>query len=263
MGYSGQFVLENDLETPYYIKEQRNWKMDFTINSGDYGNFSIITEDGTKYIFSEKETTSLEHGEDDLAINHDVIVAWYLTEIISSQINEKIVFRYYEEAFSHPILENNSLEIDPNTNTGRPISELDRYINGFSARKINDITLYNNNVAVNKIEFEANTPRLDVASGTGAVKALSRISIFNDMKSAVPIKYFDFDIANVNEERLFLKSIQEFSGDGTVSKPPYLFEYIKPDSLPGRLEYKSDHWGYYSIYGIEFPYIEEFKNVYD
>ncbi|QMU64424.1 MAG: hypothetical protein GKR88_09075 [Flavobacteriaceae bacterium] len=54
-GYTGQLALKNDLVTPYFIKEQRNWK--FVLNNDV---IEITTEDGTKYIFRDTETSTIE-----------------------------------------------------------------------------------------------------------------------------------------------------------------------------------------------------------
>ena len=253
MGYSGQFALENDLLTPYFIKEQRNWKLDYTISNNNIDGITITTEDGTIYIFGEVETTSLEINGGE-TINHDVPTAWHLTEILSPYSNDRIEITYYSEAFTHPIQKNNSLIINVQSNSSYFEPEQDKYLD-FYSRKIDDIKLYKNDTVINRVDFEATTPRLDV---TGTAHALSRISIYDDITSTLPLKYFEFDVQNINSERLFLNSIQEFSGNGLVSKPPHVFEYLNPDQLPGRLDYEADHWGYYSSNGTEFPYVQKF-----
>lgn len=253
-GYTGQFALKNDLVTPYYIKDQRNWKIDYDIVSNNINSIIIYTEDGTKYIFGHIETTNIDNAEGSATIN--IPTAWYLSQIVSSKIDEKIVFTYYRENLSNPILSNNSLEINPYSKTTRLLPQLGEVTSSLSTVKLQEINFYHEGTATSKVTFEANTPRNDVV-GNG--HALSKISIYDNLQSSLPLKYFDFDIQNVNDERLFLKSIQEFSGNGSISMPPHEFEYINPSDLPGRLEYKADHWGYYSSNGTEFPYLNKFK----
>jgi hypothetical protein len=255
MGYSGQFALEDDFQTPYYIKEQRNWLFEIGISSNQFeGEITIVTEDGTKYIFAATETTSID--DETNYFGDDTIVAWHLTEIISAKNNEKIELSYYSEEFGKPILKNKTLVLNPLTQTSYVLPEPDKHIS-FKSKKLNEIILYKNDIAVSKIKFEANTLRNDLNGGSNNIYALSKISIFDNPESSQPLKYFDIDIENVNE-RLFLRSIQEFSGDGNSLKPSYKFEYIKEHLLPGRLEYKADHWGYYSsINGTEFPYSDK------
>ncbi len=100
------------------------------------------------------------------------------------------------------------------------------------------------------VVFDSNKSRNDISGN-----ALSKISVF---QGNTLLKYFNVNIENVNNERIFLESIQEFSGDGLSSKPPYEFEYINENLLPGRMEYLADHWGYYSANGTEFPYLAQF-----
>jgi len=45
-------------------------------------------------------------------------------------------------------------------------------------------------------------------------------------------------------KRLKLSSVTEISGDGTISKPPYIFTYQESITLPRRLSYDQDHWGF-------------------
>ncbi len=250
-GYTGQFALKRDFKSLYYLDEQRNWK--FSWNSSDM--IEIITEDGTKYIFSDTETTTFEGNSGGSA--NDIITSWFLTSIISAKADEKIVLSYVPDNPSMPRRANNTLEINPYTRVERFIPESPDVF-PFNTKKVSSIVHYINNVAVNTVNFEASTLREDTI-GSSSSYALSRISIFDGDDNGQPIKYFDFNIRNVQGERLFLYGIQEYSGDGLLSKPPYEFTYINENQLPGRLEYKADHWGYYSNNGTEFPYIEGLK----
>lgn len=248
-GYTGQFALEDDFETLYFIGAQKNWKFSLENNQ-----IEIIVEDGTKYIFRDIETTTIER-EGGLYYEENVIVAWFLSEIISATSDEQIVFNYTSpNESSFPILKNNSLEVNPRTHQTIRVEQ--NFVSSdyeFSTKKIREIVYKKVDETINRIEFEANTPRYDLNE---AGVALSKISIFESSDKL--LKYFEFDIENVNNERIFLKSIQEFSSIGTASKPAQTFEYITPELLPGRLEYKADHWGYFSEHGTEFPYVPLF-----
>ncbi len=255
MGYSGQFALEDDFVTPYYLKKQRDWLLtvDFT------GDITIVTEDGTKYIFSEKETTTVTN-EVSPYFDEGIVVSWHLTEIISATHDERIELSYYTETYGQQVKKNNTLVLRPLTETfyiEEQYGNDDKYLS-YESKKLDEIVLKRGGVIVNEVEFDASTTRNDI--GSGNLNALSRISVFKDPQGTQPMKYFDIDIDNVGDERLFLRSIQEFSGDGTSSRPPYLFEYINENSLPGRLEYKEDHWGYFSQQtGTQFPYSDKVK----
>lgn len=241
-GFTGQFALKEDLQTPYYIKERRNWKFSFSLS-----RIEITVEDGTTYIFKDIGTTSVE--EDEGTINHDFITSWYLSEIISSKTNERIEFTYYDESFYPTYVKNNKGRVEDGKVVH--IYEDTTWPFAFETKRINDITLFVNDVATNKVVFEKDTdPREDISY----TYALDKILIYAKATDALPIKYFDFTTSSENGERIYLNSIQEYSGDGTTSKPPYVFDYYEPWDLPARDSYKADFWGYYSANGAEFPY---------
>ncbi len=248
-GYSGRFILEDDLQTPYYLKENQDWDFEFSDQQ-----ITIITSEGIQYIFANTEQTTVEIGQDTFA--HEVTTSWFLSEIISCVTNEKIVFEYEDEIMYYDVIKNNSLRIEPVTkNTYVKEQDYLPHYN-FLKQRIKSISYYSNDTEVNNVAFQYDTPRLDVS---GNAHALSQILIYDNPSSNTPLKYFDFDIQHVNDDRIFLYAIQEFSGDGTLSKPPYTMEYINEEDLPDRFEYEADHWGYYSSNGTEFPYTDRFR----
>lgn len=248
-GYTGQFVLRNDLTTPYYIKTQRDWQIAIANES-----ITIVTADGTQYVFEDTIQNSIEREGGDY-YDDNVTTSWYLTEIRSAKKNEKIRFSYYEENTLFERVRNNRLIIDPsNQTTGMEYNNLPEINN--NEKRIDEISLISENQLLQKLTFDSSTLREDLSIPS---YALSKISLFSKDET-LPINYFKFTIENVNGERIFLKSIQEFSGDGSLEKPPYQFEYISPELLPARLEYKADMWGYYSsAHGGEFPYDPDYS----
>ncbi|WP_421762904.1 hypothetical protein [Ekhidna sp.] len=254
-GFSGQFVLDDDLVTPYFIRTQRDWKI--TISETE---IRVITENGTEYIFSDTRREDIDYafpeGSTELAT-----VAWYLSEIISPRVNERLEITYTDNNFTYKRAKNNSLLVLPWTQSTFKLNDPnDNDYQTFLAKRVSEVKLISNEVDVSKVTFEANILRQDTYNGAPNSYALSKISIFDNPQSATPSKYFDFDIENdANDQRIFLKSIQEFSGDGSESKPPYVFDYKNEDNLPNRTTYKADHWGYYSgQHGGEFPFSSTF-----
>ena len=243
-GFTGQFVLRNDLTTPYYIKTQRDWQISIANE-----RITIVTADGTQYVFEDTIQNSIEQ-DGGLYYDDAVTTSWYLTEIRAAKKNEKIRFSYYEENTLFERAPNNRMVIDPtNQTTGMEYNQLPEM--NHNEKRIEEISLFSENQLLQKLTFESSTLREDLAIPS---YALRKISLFSK-DEPLPINYFEFTIENVNGERIFLKSIQEFSGDGSLEKPPYQFEYISPELLPARLEYKADMWGYYSsAHGGEFPY---------
>lgn len=256
-GHSGQFALNDDLSI-YYLEEHQNWKFSFSEDE-----ITIIDKNGTKYIFDEKEySTNPYDDEEGNSMGPQPVVAWHLSSITSATLNERIEFTYYDEVVIDDVPRQKQLllkvqnapNFSPNESHVRNITFHDGVT--YQSKKLNDITLYKKNVPVSKVVFEANTPRIDVG---GTSRALSRISIYDNPLSLQPLKYFDFDIEHVGNERLFLRSIQEFSGNGNEFKPPYEFGYKNENNLPTRFSFKSDYWGYYSKYGAEYPSHPSFK----
>ena len=252
-GKSGQFALKDD-GTPYFIKDLHDWEIAMT-----NAKIEITTESGVKYVFEDIETTNVEDNYGNYWHNN-VTVAWYLSEIISPNGKESIVFNYYTETIkTGQRLTNNSLKIREDVQATTYIADPSPWSDIIDTKRLSDITLYLDNTAISKATFDASTtPRTDLAAGTTAY-VLSRINIFPNANSALPANYFDFNIVTVQDRRLFLNSIQEFSGDGTDSKPPYTFTYYNPSSLPSRYSYNSDHWGYYSANGAEFAALEKYS----
>ncbi|MEO1808429.1 MAG: hypothetical protein AAFU33_26720, partial [Bacteroidota bacterium] len=249
-GKAGQFVFKNDLQTPYFIKEIHDWQI---IPSPNLSQLTIITEDGTTYIFAEQGKTTMEEAEG--TMNHDFVTSWHLTEIISPTVDEKIVFTYYTEGLGAPRVKNNRLALNEGLRVAESYPEGNLVLD-FTTKRISTITLYIDNVATHKVTFEKeSTPRDDAPQSY----ALDKIKIYQHASDPTPIKYFDLETGSEIGERLYLHSIQEFSGDGLMSKPPYVFEYHEPWNLPLRQSYKADHWGYYSAHGTEFPFLKNFK----
>ncbi len=244
--YSGQFVFEDDLETPYYLKKQRNWNVDWNNES-----ITIIVENGTKYIFDETETSSIEI-DGGTVLENEVVTAWHLSKIISTK-EEEIDFEYTTvNNFHYPQRKTNSLILNHSKQNSQFVPQPETIVQ-FNVKRIATISLSKKGRLVEKVVFSNLTLRKDII-GTGY--ALSSIEIFDDKLQKQ--KGFEIEIQNTNNERLFLTKIQEISGDGAMRHTPYQFKYILPEDLPERLEYKSDHWGYYSAEGTEFPYSEAY-----
>jgi YD repeat-containing protein len=66
-------------------------------------------------------------------------------------------------------------------------------------------------------------------------------------KGQEPDKLVENPVWNSYPNRLTLKKVTEFAADGLTFKPPYEFKYYGESTpLPGYLEFKSDHWGFYN-----------------
>jgi len=127
------------------------------------------------------------------------------------------------------------------------------------------------------VDFIAQNPRADLMSGplsgTPALNSFSldSIKVYSNLNNqcikqfALGHSYFVSKATgtapgvinalssthdSTDAKRLKLTSVTEYSGDGTISKPPYVLTYQEsfPNypgyQLPRRLSYDQDHWGY-------------------
>ncbi|TKC54976.1 hypothetical protein FBD94_25630 [Pedobacter hiemivivus] len=77
------------------------------------------------------------------------------------------------------------------------------------------------------------------------------------------IKAFSFNYDNKASERLRLRSVTE-KGSDLVSLPPFIFEYDESKELPGYLDNKVDHWGFYNgTFAIEAGNTADCANYYN
>ncbi|MBS1509563.1 MAG: hypothetical protein JST86_01885 [Bacteroidetes bacterium] len=86
---------------------------------------------------------------------------------------------------------------------------------------------------------------IQINDGTTVVKKFNfSYSYFSDNTTPLPQDILNFAPAlSTDKQRLKLESIQELSGDGTASKPPYYFSYFT-EQVPRRLSFSIDHWGF-------------------
>ena len=122
--------------------------------------------------------------------------------------------------------------------------------NAYSGVRLKEISFVNG-----RIEMEANQERCDLPGDN----KLNGVRIYRKNETA-PFRQFILshsyfgpsgvanpDCSNSPEEALRLKldEIREVSGDQTIAKGSYKFDY-DPTHLPDRLSNAQDHWGYYN-----------------
>ncbi len=67
---------------------------------------------------------------------------------------------------------------------------------------------------------------------------------YDNQSSGSPFRPFYY--SGLRTKRLKLEGIQEFSGDGDLSLPPFQFTYNEETNLPSSYTRDYDHWGYYN-----------------
>ncbi|MFD1818312.1 hypothetical protein SAMN04515674_1058 [Pseudarcicella hirudinis] len=272
MGMSGSFVFDNTGKPKF--NQASNYKVTFGNSTG----FTIITDDGAKYEFSQVERTN------------GTITSWYLTKITSPTAKDYINFIYQDEAYGYYQAIKYTKSISPlgtsvtnsdgstsiNYNSSLPRDEGAHIPNKISidGKRLSEI----NFEGVGTISFvPAASPRVDLGLyGTiNTSKALSEIQI-KDLNNVI-IKFYKFGYENLLTNspylgpntfcplcpatgattnhlnyRMYLKKITEKSG-GAVSDsiPPYEFEYLDRlpngnDRLPHKMSAAQDHWGFFN-----------------
>lgn len=266
-GYSGKFVFEVEngapkIKTIPYQDLDFDYKTDLT--TGRLVAFEVTDENGTKYTFEdiEKSVEYLDKGNfgGRRRVFHS---AWWLTTITTTK-NERLEFRYEDEQINtvsaHFYTDQYGVraaieEKDP--------KELDTFWDEFlhlnESKRIKSIT--GDHVFV---EFSATESRTDLfPTSDGKIIASVSISALDVLGASHRVKKFNFDhdyfLSTENKtrrnhngnQRLRLRSVQEFGVTDTFAKPPYTFEYHYYDDqgdssivFPNRYSYNKDLWGY-------------------
>ncbi len=258
-GGSGKFVIGHD-GLPYIQPYQ-----DIKIQHPNLNTFIITTNDGTRYTFDQTEetvtqtestTNSTGSCEGPFAVPIPRITGWYLSRIDAPNDMDQLLFHYedysidyYSGVSSTKYFDNAAINstcrLAPDDNEC-----LSRYF--VDGKRLSSIT--SPFAGTGRVEFDASSGRQDLSGGV----QLDKITIKNGSSTlrSFDLAYY-YSIASGNvvvnnnfvKKRLKLKSVRENPSQGT-SKPPYTFHYKDEQSpalsLPPRLSYDQDHWGYYN-----------------
>ncbi|MEM7369506.1 MAG: hypothetical protein AAF587_12965 [Bacteroidota bacterium] len=276
MGYSGKFVFDESGEA--HIHPYQDIDIEYTADGTGFQTFTFITPDGTTYIFGEngnREATrtetytySVPAGSTLGNPNHEIeqsssirapFTGWHLTTIIAPSNTETFSFTYANDSYEYSGTKKGKFGYRANGNVDfRKLTQTHYRITG---RRLTEITCNTNGLSV---EFEATQNREDVkpAPGMGNPKAYSKILIKDrdDTPQTVfrlTTDYFrnpllDEPSSGILSEdeyqylRLKLVSVQEFTGDESLSIPAYEFTYDEAIALPPKDAHTQDHWGYFN-----------------
>lgn len=264
-GKSGKFFI-NKNKVPTLI-DQSNIKISFTSYPispnlappcGRIKDFTIIDDNGIKYVFEEKETQSSETttiGNLSLSVNptSSYVSSWLLTKIINPETNETIVVTYttmsanpikYESGFS----ESQTLKL-----LALGFEQQDAV---FSFSTITATTLKVNKINLPDgatIDFDYTTNRQDLLLD----KALDKIIVKNNRGNVVKnfklnFSYYDspdevnspivYSSGNNYNKRLQLANVEEWNNSTTIASKTS-FQYNQTP-LPRRDSRHIDYWGY-------------------
>jgi YD repeat-containing protein len=270
-------VIFNDIffEHPFSKEKTRYGTEGY---SHSFGGFTIVTEDGTQYVFGGN-IQSIEYSISFFDQNsYDwKATAWYLTNIILPN-QQEITFSYERGNFINQMyiaLYNEAfIATDKNDKeyfcTHFPNRQLEESYSGrlISPVYLSDIHAGNERVVfirnlTNELKYDNKIYEYNYEHGD----SYSFLPYLNPNNIAYPaylsnlkwwmliaievkhqlhynqetdIKRINFEYNNKNTERLRLLKVWE---DG---KSPYKFDYFYPEKMPPYLANKTDHWGYYN-----------------
>lgn len=254
-GISGTFVFDDQGVGfgPPNIVQLPHSNMVITVQedstSEEIDSFTILSENGTKYVFSEKEGSFISTYPSDNAfggVNNSVnyTSSWYLTSVVYPDRDTPVTITYNENQDNidiDNILSETWTTVNPGYNYNCSVSNVTtkhkvRNRNKVWTKRVDQIT-----TATETIEFEVNESnshinniRLDsivVRSKQGVNKKTIVLSYLNGMLGG-------------------RQALEEVVIKGAHGKqnPPYTFEYYNTGSsvLPSRTSYDVDYWGYYN-----------------
>lgn len=229
-GRSGKFVLDKNRQV-HIIPFQK-----ISIKWIDEIYWEVITEDGTTYLFEEREkleTLQYIQGSRYGEVERDVVSSWYLTKIILPNHGE-ISLSYYQEPeysrYNTGESEKKYYLVSTIGNCGGNVGNSTSFTQiDFRAIHLATITW-----SSGKIEFLPGDERKDLPKD----HVLKEIVVKNLDEQVVKRFLLQYD----NNTRLFLTSVSEVSKDGSQIISPYRFEYFS--GLVGRNSKAQDHWGY-------------------
>ncbi|WP_343672643.1 hypothetical protein [Chitinophaga sp.] len=237
--YSGKFVV--DANKNIYLIPYKDIKITW-VQTIDGMYFTLVTEDGTKYIFNNQESTQNNQcsGDPDIYVS-----AWYLSQIILPKSKRTINFEYVADPGI--AIPNTSMTESWGRNYGYtnrlagcptptiPILSTCNTTRVQQQQKIKKITYPGGTVT-----FNYSFKRTDLSAfTTDIIYALSEIVYSNG--NVTTEKYL---LNYITPDRLRLSSVSTVDPSNNVINS-YNFSY-NSTKLPAVNSYAKDHWGYYN-----------------
>jgi YD repeat-containing protein len=277
-GHAGKFVFD-EYRHPQLLEDD-NLKIVPNYLNNAFLSFTIITPDGIKYIFGENsmyETTNPSSTSSGTDYDSAAPSSWVLTHIINPNTKDTATFTYIPETYTYRDLGSESnlyLSQAPtqtvdlmhiHTNSLQNACDLSGITLNFLSTTVSGLRLTTIKTKNFTIKFIANNLRTDLVSGSSSkAYSLDSVKVYNNVNTcirqfALNHSYFisthnttsgvtpylnQVGDTTTDRYRLKLLSMAEYSGDGLIQKPPYVFTYYETTQLPRRLSYDQDHWGF-------------------
>jgi hypothetical protein len=276
-GYSGRIIIDkNQLvvgtipETALKITFQR------ISTNGRINKFSIQTEQGTVYEFSDEEVLTYKTNINGTEYSFNYSSSWLLSKVytVNNTNASDAIFYTYSTYYSNDIIGKQYFHAFPY----EMIAEIASVCYGSGGACCPNSFPYNNE----DLKIDGNLKRLNTISfldGTTIKfyyksnmrcdleydKALDLVTVLNPFGKVIKKYQFDFSYASSAGEvaytscnsldltkRLLLKSITEL-GSNNTSIPPYRFEYESSINLPARNSADVDEWGFWYKSNVSPP----------
>lgn len=266
-GRSGKFMLEQTTGGVYKPRLFSKEKLDISYSPTTHA-WTIISEDGTRYLFEVEELTVPASGEGtsysgavlDLASSTSFVSTWHLSQIVLIT-GERINFEYNDSApVQYRSLPSVSQRFRAAYNTtGNPVCvPLPGTSVDYLASRNTHQGIYLQRIRYNDIRIDfISEDRQDLEPvSTQLPQRLKEVRIIetlggsgNTLKTfELSYSYFNNSLSGYTQKRLKLTGVQEKSG--ATSVPPYTFEYHTSPSytfeLPAKNSASRDLWGFFN-----------------
>jgi hypothetical protein len=240
-GKSGKLFFDADGHTVHTIPRT---KIKATYFPGLVSKWEIIAEDGFKYIFAVEETSeSITAG----VPTSNKSSTWYLSEIVSPNGTDTVVFGYRGETYSFTNVASAVAYAGPSANLEGPSNGGCPYP-GQSVSKSSTRTagavLSTITFSGGKVKFIPSTEeRLDL-NGAHAISSIEVYDINNSLNKKVNLSYSYG--SSPTSKRLYLDQVTNVDLTNNGGDHAYTFGYSFKDRLPEYDSFSQDHWGYFN-----------------
>ena len=234
LGRSGKMVFD-ELNNPVLLGEQ--WLKITIISSG----FMITDEQGTKYFFTEKETTRPTTYCLTKNVNYTATMAWYLAKIepIAGSI---ITFDYYTRSnisYKQGLNQTNRYVITPESNCSDDIQSPCTSVYRATVKQLQKISF-----DLGEINFTYEN-RGDLGTGWYRLKEFEVRNLSNDLIKKIGLIYqYSTFVTGSLPERYILTEVNDLTDSSLPTQ--HKMEYYHFDDLPLRNSNAQDHWGFYN-----------------
>jgi hypothetical protein len=267
-GHMGKFVFDEN-QHPVLLTDD-NIRIQAQLANGTFV-WIFTLADGTQYFFGENRMFNQNYP---ISINSDgsnnatdpdasAPSCWYLTRIVYPNTKDVVYFNYTTEMYNYYDIAPSQIMMNSlgySGACGNVVQPPTLLYTEVTSRRLTSITTPNFTV-----NFVSKTARTDVLpySGEPSPVMLDSIELFNSgaclMRFGFAHSYFNSAATTGIDANTLLKAMKndvsdtrrlrldymtEYSGDGTMSKNPYVFFYQQYVGLPRRMSFDQDHWGY-------------------